>query len=70
MNQYFDVHVLITRTRGYSIPVKIQSNKLLTDENVIEFCKENRLFEEKEDCKIVDYVTEMEESEYKEMKNI
>lgn len=66
---YYDVHVFITRHDGYSIPVKITSDKILTDDDVIKYCVENDLFSEQGDENHVDYVTEIDKDEYNDMKN-
>ena len=68
MAKYYDVHVFISRSDGYSIPVKIEIEKELTDDEVIEFASDNDLFTEDGDQHHVDYVSEMGEEEYKNMK--
>jgi hypothetical protein len=66
--QYFDVHCQFEKS-GYSIPVQMVSYSFQTDKSVIEHCKNEKLFEQEGDDEYVDYVTEIEESEYKDMKN-
>lgn len=66
---YYDVHVFFARNKGYSIPVKIISKKILTTDEVIEYCVEHKLFSENGDQNNVDYVAEIEKSEYNNMKN-
>lgn len=67
--QYFDVHCQFEKS-GYSIPVKMVGYRTQTDQSVIEHCKNEELFEQKGDEDFVDYVTEIEEDEYNQMKNI
>jgi hypothetical protein len=67
--QYFDVHCQFEKS-GYSIPVRIVSYNLQTDRSVIDYCKSEGLFEVEGDDYFVDYVTEIEEDEYNDMKNI
>ena len=67
--QYFDVHCQFEKS-GYSIPVKMVGYRIQTDQSVIKYCKNEELFEQKGDEDFVDYVTEIEENEYNQMKNI
>lgn len=67
--QYFDVHCQFEKS-GYSIPVMITGYGMQTDESVIEHCINEKLFAQKGDEEFVDYVIEIEEDEYKQMKNI
>ena len=62
---YYDVHVFFSRNEGYSIGVKIETNEeFLTDDEVIEYCVKNGLFEENSDARLVDSVDEIDENEY------
>lgn len=67
---YFDVHVFFSKNKGYSIPVKIDTEEeSLTDEQVVQFCIDNKKFGEEGDAKNVDYVDEITVEEYKQMVN-
>jgi hypothetical protein len=63
--RFYDVHVFFSRQDGYSIGVKIESVKPLSEEQVIEFAADNQLFTDDGDQNHVDYVEEISENEYK-----
>lgn len=65
---YYDVHCFIDRKNSYSIPVKIISSNILTDSDIIKYCIENNLFLYEGDDYYVDYITEIDKEEYKDMK--
>jgi len=67
--QYFDVHCQFEKS-GYSIPVMMAGYRMQTDKSVIEHCINEKLFEQEGDEEFVDYVTEIEKDEYRQMKNI
>ena len=71
MKKYFDVHVFFSRNNGYSIPVEMESSfDVVDDEDVINHAVENELFTESGDESQVDYVQEIDESEYLDMKGV
>lgn len=63
--RFYDAHVFFSRQDGYSIGVKIESVKPLSEEQVIEFAADNLLFTDDGDQNHVDYVEEIAENEYK-----
>lgn len=66
--KFYDVHVFLNRKNGYSIPVKIETEQSeLSDDDVIQYCVNNDLFSENGDESYVDYVTEIDENEYRHM---
>ena len=65
MKTYYDIHVFISRSDGYSIAVK--SNEPLEEEGAIELAVENNMFTEDGDEDCVDYVEEIDEETYKNM---
>ena len=67
---YYDVHVFISRKSGYSIPVMIETNDdMLLDDEVIQYCIDNKRFTEEGDENQVDTVDEISEYEYQLMKS-
>jgi len=70
MNEYyyFDVHIHIDRN-GYSIPIKILSKEKPSDNDVIKYCLDNDLFNDKKDKDYIDYITELDFIEYNLMLN-
>jgi uncharacterized protein YneR len=62
--RFYDVHVFFSRQDGYSVGVKIESVNPLSEEQVIEFAADNQLFTDDGDQNHVDYVEEIDESEY------
>jgi len=69
MVKYYDVHVFLSRNDGYSVPVKVATNQDLTDDQVIEIAVDSDLLD-MGDSNHVDYVIEISEFEYNEMKGI
>lgn len=65
--RFYDVHVFFSRQDGYSIGVKIESIKPLSEDQVIEFAADNLLFTDDGDQNHVDYVEEISEKEYKSL---
>lgn len=65
--RFYDVHVFFSRQDGYSIGVKIESAKPLSEEQIIEFAADNSLFTDDGDQNHVDYVEEIAENEYKSL---
>ena len=63
---YYDVHVFYSRNDGFSKPIKIETDKIFTDDDVIQYAVDNGHIGS-EDVKHVDYVTEIDEEEYNEM---
>lgn len=68
MTRYYDVHCFFDRTDGYSIPVKINSDLELTEEEIIQHCIDNDLFTENADANYVDRITEIDLEDYQDMK--
>ena len=62
--KYFDVHVFYSRTDGFSVPIKINTSEVDTDDDaVIEFAiATNKL--ERDDAEHVSYVEEVELYDY------
>lgn len=58
--RFYDVHVFFSRADGYSIGVKIESVKPLSEEQIIEFAADNLLFTDDGDQNHVDYVEEVD----------
>lgn len=69
MKCYYDVHVFYSRKNGFSIPVKIETDEILTDIDIIKICVDNGSLNS-DDSDQVDYVAEIEEDEYNQMKGI
>lgn len=67
MKLYYDLHVFYSRNDGFSVPIEIETEKTLTDIDVINHAINTELIDS-EDANNVDYVTEIEKSEYEEMK--
>lgn len=67
---YFDVHVFFSSGEGYSIPVKIETDKdnSIDDDEIIQHAIDNNLFSETGDAKMVDYVDEIDLEQYSAMK--
>jgi hypothetical protein len=65
--RFYDVHVFFSRQDGYSIGVKIESAKPLSEDQVIGFAADNQLFTDDGDQNHVDYVEEIAENEYKSL---
>jgi hypothetical protein len=65
--RFYDVHVFFSRQDGYSVGVKIESVKPLSEDQVIEFAADNSLFTDDGDQNHVDYVEEIAENEYKSL---
>lgn len=63
--RFYDVHVFFARNDGYTIGVKVESAKPLTEDQIIEYAADSGLFTEDGDQNYVDYVVEISESEYK-----
>lgn len=63
--RFYDVHVFFSRSDGYSIGVAIESERPLTEDQIIEFAADNLLFTDDGDQNHVDYVEEISETEYK-----
>ena len=65
MTKFFDLHVFYGRKDAFSVGIKIDTDKEdLTEEEVIEHSITDGLIEP-EDSNHVDYVIEIDESEYK-----
>lgn len=65
MTKYFDLHVFHERTVGFSVGVKVETEKdFLTESEVIDVALYEGLIDP-EDERYIDYVLEIEEDEYK-----
>jgi len=62
--RFYDVHIFFARNDGYTIGVKVESAKPLTEDQIIEYAADSGLFTEDGDQNHVDYVVEISESEY------
>jgi hypothetical protein len=62
--RFYDVHVFFSRSDGYTIGVKIESVKPLSEEQIIEFATDSNLFTDDGDENHVDYIVKIDESEY------
>jgi hypothetical protein len=62
--RFYDVHVFFSRSDGYTIGVKIESINPLSEEQIIEFAADSNMFTDDGDENHVDYVVEIDESEY------
>jgi len=65
--RFYDVHVFFSRQDGYSIGVKVESVRPLSEDQVIEFATDNNLFTDDGDGNHVDYVEEINEAQYKNL---
>lgn len=68
MKKYYDVHVFYSRKNGFSVPVEIETDEDFLDEDEVIEIALNRGLIESEDSMQVDYVMELDENEYKNMK--
>jgi len=68
MRLYYDVHCFFDGHGGYSLPVAIDTDEVLTDKEVISYCKQNNLFIAEGDENYVDYVTELDQEDYQDLK--
>lgn len=66
---YYDLHVFYSRKDGFSIPIAIESEEVMLDEEVIKYAVDNNLIDD-EDSGQVDSVVEIPEFEYNQMKGI
>jgi len=68
MKKYFyDVHVFISRKNGFSVPVTFESETPLDDDEIIQETVNQGILDS-DDAKMVDYVEEITEEEYNDMK--
>jgi hypothetical protein len=63
--KYFDLHVFLSRNKGYSLGVKIETENEISEDEVIEYAEKNDLFTESGDGSMVDCVDEIGETEFK-----
>lgn len=64
---YFDLHVFYSRNNGYSVPVKMEKEYKPSEEQIIQYAIDNKLIDS-EDAQQIDYVDDIDEETYKEMK--
>ena len=64
MKRYYDIHLFYSRRDGYSLPFSTESEKELSEENVIQLAIDNK-FIDTDDADYIDYVNEISEVEYK-----
>ena len=67
MTRYYDVHVFYSKKDGYSLPIMIETEKFLTEEEVINYVTENDLLNDEGDQNQIDYVSELDEDLYNSM---
>lgn len=71
--KYFDIHLFYDRKNGCSVPVAISDEKIENsfnfEDDVIENAIEQKLIDA-EDQRYIDYVNEIDENEYKQMKGM
>lgn len=68
MIRFYDLHVKVTGDSGFSVPVRIETDKTLTTGDVINLAVKNGLIDV-EDAKNCDYVTEIDKTEYADLFN-
>lgn len=66
---YYDLHVFYSIKDGFSIPIAIESEQILIEEEVINYAIKNDLIDG-EDLKHINYVIDITEEEYNDMKRI
>ena len=66
---YYDLHVFYSRKDGFSVPVMIESEEVLSEDEVIKYAVDNNIIDG-EDANQVDSVVEIPEFEYNQMKGI
>ena len=67
--KYYDIHVFLSRKDGYSIPVSIDTEEDLSEDDIIENAVKQNLFTEGGDESMVDMICEYDEGEWKEFFN-
>ena len=68
MANYFDIHVSIIGGSSFSVPIKIEDDSISGDD-VVEYAAKNNIISE-EYAENVDYVDDISEEEYNDMKGI
>ncbi len=70
MANYFDINVKMgCRGASFSVPVKIEDNSITSGDDVVEFALKNNILTE-EYSENVNYVEDITEEEYNDMKGI
>jgi len=69
MKKYYDLHVFHSRKESFSVPLEIESDVELSEIDVIDFAI-NKDHIDLEDSEHVDYINEIEEENYNQMKEI
>lgn len=69
MKKYYDLHVFHSRNDRFSVPLEIESDVELSENDVIDFAV-NKDHIDLDDAEHVDYVNEIDEDDYKLMKAI
>ena len=67
--RYYDLHVFLSRSSGYSVPIEIESVKVLSEDEIIQYAIDNNLIDS-DDSDMIDYVVEIDYSEYELMQGI
>lgn len=63
---YYDLHVFYSRNNGFSMPLMIESEDELFEDDVIDFALKNNIIDS-EEANQVDYVLTIDETEYNQM---
>jgi uncharacterized protein YfkK (UPF0435 family) len=70
MDLFYDVHVFVSRKNGFSVPVKIENAIEHLDDDAVILEAVNQGVLDADDAKMVDYVEEITELDYNDMKGI
>ena len=66
MRKFYDLHVFYARHNGFSVPVVVETEKELDEDEIIAFAVEKELID-KSDVNSVDYVSEISERDFYDM---
>lgn len=66
--KYYEIHCFIARNIGYSLFIEVEHE--MNEQELIDYCADNDLFEETGDSRYVDYTTEISAKDYAEALNI
>lgn len=70
MDLFYDVHVFVSRKNGFSVPVKIENAIEHLDDDTVILEAVNQGVLDADDAKMVDYVEEITELDYNDLKVI
>lgn len=65
MTRFYNVHVFFSRQDGYSVPVKIDTEDPMSEDQIIDEAASLGLFTDSGDENHVDCVDEIDEDDYK-----